>query len=56
VWFFRIAAIALPCVVFLATRRICRELAGGQLHPFAGAGSRVVERRADGSYSARERP
>jgi ubiquinol-cytochrome c reductase cytochrome b subunit len=55
VWFFRVAAVVVPGVVFLATRRTCRELSAGDLHPFGGLGGQAVERRADGSFAARDR-
>jgi ubiquinol-cytochrome c reductase cytochrome b subunit len=55
VWLFRVAAVVVPVVVFFATRRICRELSAGDLKPFGGLAGQAVERRADGSFAARER-
>jgi hypothetical protein len=33
-WFFRIASIAVPVLVFVLVRRAARELAETELHPF----------------------
>jgi ubiquinol-cytochrome c reductase cytochrome b subunit len=44
VWFFRIAALAGPIIVFLAVRRVCRDLARTGAHPVRGFTGVVVRR------------
>jgi ubiquinol-cytochrome c reductase cytochrome b subunit len=56
VWFFRVAAIAVPIMVFFLTRRVCRELARSEAHPLRGPSGMAVERRADGSFAAQAPP
>ena len=43
-WFFRGAVLAVPVLVFLATRGICRELKRTELHPLRGHAGRRVRR------------
>jgi ubiquinol-cytochrome c reductase cytochrome b subunit len=50
VWFFRIAALVLPALVFFATRRICRELSAGDLRPWGGFTGGVVRRTPTGGF------
>jgi hypothetical protein len=53
VWFFRVAAVAFPLLVYLVKRRLCRELDASELHPLRGDGDHVVDRRPDGSFVER---
>jgi ubiquinol-cytochrome c reductase cytochrome b subunit len=50
VWFFRIAALVLPVIVFFATRRICRELSADELRPWEGFTGTVVRRGPGGGF------
>lgn len=50
VWFFRIAAFVLPVIVFVATRRVCRELRDTGARPLRGWTGTVVHRSAGGGY------
>ena len=50
--FFRIAAIALPIIVFLATFKICKELKASDARPLRRWYGTVVRRQPDGSYAA----
>lgn len=50
VWFFRIAAFVLPAIVFVATRRVCRELRDTGARPLRGWTGTVVHRSAGGGY------
>ena len=53
VWFFRVAAMAFPVLVYLVTSRLCRELAASGLHPLRDADGHVIDRRPDGSFVER---
>ena len=53
VWFFRVAAVAFPVLVYLVTSRLCRELAASGLHPLRDADGHVIDRRPDGSFVER---
>jgi ubiquinol-cytochrome c reductase cytochrome b subunit len=50
IWFFRIAALVLPALVFFATRRVCRELARGDLRPWGGFTGSAVRRTPAGGF------
>jgi ubiquinol-cytochrome c reductase cytochrome b subunit len=50
VWFFRIAALVVPVLVFVVTRRICRELRAAEAHPVRGFTGSVVRRTPTGAY------
>jgi len=50
VWFFRIAALVLPVLVFFLTRRVCRELSAGDLRPWDGFTGGVVRRTPTGGF------
>jgi ubiquinol-cytochrome c reductase cytochrome b subunit len=52
VWFFRVAAVVLPLVVWAATRHICRELRASGLHPLRGWVGATVRRNERGGYEA----
>ena len=49
--FFRIAAIVLPILVFLATFKICKELKAAESRPLRRWSGTVVRRQSDGSYA-----
>jgi len=51
VWFFRIAALVGPLVVFQVSRRVCRELAAAEAHPLRAWSGAVVTRNATGGFS-----
>jgi ubiquinol-cytochrome c reductase cytochrome b subunit len=51
VWFFRVAAIALPVLAFLAVRKTCRELAETGARPLRGFSGQIVARSDDGSFA-----
>jgi ubiquinol-cytochrome c reductase cytochrome b subunit len=50
IWFFRIAAVVLPFVVFFLTRRIARDLLVTEAHPFRGSTGTVVRRSPTGGF------
>jgi len=54
IWFFRIFALLAPIVVFILTRRICRELLASESHPLRGWSGTVVRRTPGGGFSALE--
>jgi len=54
IWFFRALVLFAPPVVFVFTRRLCRELRDGDLHPARGFVGEVVERAEDGRIVARQ--
>src|ERR1700712_5469209 len=47
-WGYRAAAILVPIVVFLLTKRVCERLRAGGEHPGRGSGAVVVRRAAGG--------
>jgi hypothetical protein len=51
VWFFRIAAFVAPVLVFVITRRICRDLRDSGARPLRGWTGAIVERTPDGGYA-----
>jgi quinol---cytochrome-c reductase cytochrome b subunit len=53
VWFFRIAALLLPLVVFLVTRRVCQELRASGAHPLRGWTGARVRRGEGGGFERR---
>jgi ubiquinol-cytochrome c reductase cytochrome b subunit len=53
VWFFRIAALVLPVVVFVVTRRLCQELRASGAHPLRGWTGGAVRRGEGGGFERR---
>ena len=51
VWFFRGAALVVPVLVYLVTRRVCSELRAREVHPLRGWTGRVVRRAEGGGYA-----
>jgi ubiquinol-cytochrome c reductase cytochrome b subunit len=52
VWFFRAAALVLPILVYLFTRRLCSELGVRDAHPLRGWTGGVVRRAEGDGYAA----
>jgi ubiquinol-cytochrome c reductase cytochrome b subunit len=50
VWFWRVANVLVPFVVYFAVSRICTELAERDLHPLRRWSGRVLVRRSDGGF------
>jgi ubiquinol-cytochrome c reductase cytochrome b subunit len=50
VWFFRVAALVVPFIVFLVTRRICEELKATDTHPLRSFAGGAVRRSAAGGF------
>ncbi|MGI8557767.1 MAG: cytochrome bc1 complex cytochrome b subunit [Solirubrobacteraceae bacterium] len=50
VWFFRVAAVLVPALVFFATRDICRELRQRDTHPLREWTGTVLRRRSGGGF------
>jgi ubiquinol-cytochrome c reductase cytochrome b subunit len=50
IWFFRIAAIAAPVLVFFVTRRVCEELRASELHPLRGWTGTTLRRTPGGGF------
>jgi ubiquinol-cytochrome c reductase cytochrome b subunit len=50
IWFFRGAFLILPIVVFVLTKRVCRELAQDERHPLRGWSGQVVVRNEQGGF------
>ncbi|MGI8802015.1 MAG: cytochrome bc1 complex cytochrome b subunit [Solirubrobacteraceae bacterium] len=50
VWFFRIAAILVPVLVWSATKRICRELRATEIHPLREWTGAIVTRNDRDGY------
>ena len=49
-WFFRIAALVVPFLVFVFTRRLCEELRATETHPLRAFPGTVVRRAEDGGF------
>jgi ubiquinol-cytochrome c reductase cytochrome b subunit len=52
VWFFRGAFLIVPVVVFVLTKRVCRQLARERSHPLRGWSGQVVVRNPSGGFDA----
>ncbi len=50
VWFFRVAAVLVPVVVFLVVRRVCEELRATDAHPLRGWTGTEVRRSPSGGF------
>jgi ubiquinol-cytochrome c reductase cytochrome b subunit len=50
IWFWRIAALVLPVIVYQVTRRVCEELKASEAHPLRGFAGTVVKRAPTGGY------
>jgi ubiquinol-cytochrome c reductase cytochrome b subunit len=55
IWFFRIAFLLVPVVVFMLTRRICIELRETGRHPLRGWSGRAVARNRSGGFQPLDR-
>jgi ubiquinol-cytochrome c reductase cytochrome b subunit len=57
VWFFRVAAILIPALVYVTARAICRQLRAGEIHPLREwTGGTVTRNQAGGFDVSRESP
>jgi ubiquinol-cytochrome c reductase cytochrome b subunit len=50
VWFFRIAAILIPAVVYVTARAICRQLRASEIHPLREWTGGTVRRNQAGGF------
>jgi ubiquinol-cytochrome c reductase cytochrome b subunit len=55
IWFFRVAFLVVPVVVFVLTRLICVELASTGRHPLRGWSGRVLARNRRGGFQSLDR-